>query len=52
MGTHLQIGYMKLVVIAQIMLLAGEVVHRVEGLLARLVARRRYNPIFGHHFDS
>jgi len=43
---------MELVVIAQVVLLAGQVVHRVVRLLAGLVARGRDNPVFGHHLDG
>lgn len=43
---------MELVVIAQVVLLAGQIVHRVVRLLAGLVARGRDNPVFRHHLDG
>lgn len=46
--THLQIGNMELEVGAQAVLLARHIVHRFERLLARLVARCGYQPVFSH----
>lgn len=45
---YLQIGDVKLEVFTQIVLLARQLVHRFPGLLARFVARRRYQPVLGH----
>lgn len=39
---------MKLKVRAEAVLLSGDIVHRLERLLARLVAGRRYQPVFSH----
>lgn len=46
--SYLQIGNMELAVRAEVVLLAGDLVHCLEGLLARLVARSGYQPVLGH----
>lgn len=45
---YLQVRNMELEVGAQAVLLGGDVVHRLERLLASLVARRGYQPVFSH----
>lgn len=47
-GTHLEVGNVELVVDREGVLLAGEVVHSLPGLLASLVAWGGYQPVLRH----
>jgi hypothetical protein len=46
--SDLQVWNVELEVLAQVVLLAGDVVHRLPCLLTCLITGRRYQPIFAH----